>query len=222
MTQSEATARQWGAYTIVGGGMCPEQYDVFCDGKDVGYIRVRHGHLRVSVPFGGKTVFEAYPEGDGFFEIDERERFLSESIAMIDEELTGRSPLTGGKVGEADCYDRTRLVEIIQAILSSTDNLLQDMTKELSAGGKLDSVLTCVYCGKAYPPGTPSHGSSVLTDHIKVCKKHPLRTAEARIKRQKKVLHQAYRFVLGTACCPKMNKSELKQLGIDLANWKNL
>jgi len=27
----------------------------------------------------------------------------------------------------------------------------------------------------AYPEGTPPHGSKVLTDHIKVCEKHPMR-----------------------------------------------
>lgn len=36
------------------------------------------------------------------------------------------------------------------------------------------NVLTCVYCGMAYPEGTPPHGSKVLTDHIKVCPKHPM------------------------------------------------
>lgn len=38
--------------------------------------------------------------------------------------------------------------------------------------------LTCVYCGHAYPPGTPSHGSNVLTAHIKVCPSHPMRALE--------------------------------------------
>ena len=42
-------------------------------------------------------------------------------------------------------------------------------------------VLTCVYCGQAYPPGSPTHGAEVLTEHIKVCAKHPLRAAEARV-----------------------------------------
>lgn len=42
-------------------------------------------------------------------------------------------------------------------------------------------VLTCVYCGHSYPPGTPASGSDALTAHIKVCEKHPLRAAEARI-----------------------------------------
>lgn len=37
------------------------------------------------------------------------------------------------------------------------------------------NILTCVYCGEAYPEGTPPHGSKVLTDHILVCEKHPMR-----------------------------------------------
>ncbi len=37
------------------------------------------------------------------------------------------------------------------------------------------TTLTCIYCGHAYPPGTPSHGAQVLTDHIRVCEKHPMR-----------------------------------------------
>lgn len=53
---------------------------------------------------------------------------------------------------------------------------------------QLDSTLTCIYCGKAYPPGTPSHGSQVLTDHIKVCEKHPLRAAEAANAKLRKAL----------------------------------
>lgn len=41
--------------------------------------------------------------------------------------------------------------------------------------------LTCVYCGHEYPQDTPAHGSQVLTDHIKVCERHPMRKAEADI-----------------------------------------
>jgi len=51
-------------------------------------------------------------------------------------------------------------------------------------------VLTCVYCGQEYPPGSPSHGSEVLTAHIEVCPKHPmselkrkLAVAEARVSK---------------------------------------
>ena len=43
-----------------------------------------------------------------------------------------------------------------------------------------NKVVTCVYCGHAYPPGTPTSGSQVeaLTAHIKVCEKHPMRELE--------------------------------------------
>lgn len=39
-------------------------------------------------------------------------------------------------------------------------------------------VLTCVYCGMEYPQDTPAHGAQILTDHIKVCEKHPMRELE--------------------------------------------
>ncbi|MEK6881315.1 MAG: hypothetical protein AABY22_16960 [Nanoarchaeota archaeon] len=42
----------------------------------------------------------------------------------------------------------------------------------------MSRVLTCVYCGMEYPQETPSCGDKVLTDHIKVCKKHPMRKLE--------------------------------------------
>jgi len=52
----------------------------------------------------------------------------------------------------------------------------------------MTNVLTCVYCGMSYPEGTPPHGSQVLTDHIKVCEKHPLRKAEETIKKLRSAL----------------------------------
>lgn len=39
-------------------------------------------------------------------------------------------------------------------------------------------ILTCVYCGHEYPQSTPASGSEILTEHIKVCERHPLRKAE--------------------------------------------
>lgn len=44
-------------------------------------------------------------------------------------------------------------------------------------------VLTCVYCGHAYPPGSPEHGADVLTEHIKVCEKHPMRELQLKADR---------------------------------------
>ena len=51
-----------------------------------------------------------------------------------------------------------------------------------------ERVLTCVYCGMEYPQHTPSHGAKILTDHIKVCEKHPMREAEAKIAKLKAAL----------------------------------
>ena len=55
--------------------------------------------------------------------------------------------------------------------------------------------LTCVYCGMAYPQGTPAWGSQVLTDHIKICEKHPMRKLEA----QKALLRKALIGLIGGA-----------------------
>ena len=58
-------------------GACPEQYDVYKDDIQVGYLRLRHRHFRVDVPdCMCKTIYEATPSGDGIFDDDEREFFL--------------------------------------------------------------------------------------------------------------------------------------------------
>lgn len=51
-------------------------------------------------------------------------------------------------------------------------------------------VLTCVYCGHEYPQNTPAWGNQVLTDHIKICPKHPMRQAEATIDKMKCLLRE--------------------------------
>ena len=66
------------------------------------------------------------------------------------------------------------------------------------------NIVTCVYCGMAYPEGTPPHGSKVLTDHIKVCEKHPMREAEAKIAK----LYKALANLVGAS-----SKEELVEVG---------
>ena len=56
--------------------------------------------------------------------------------------------------------------------------LLGGIFKEKDMNGR---ILTCVYCGHEYPQDTPAAGSQVLTEHIRVCEKHPMRKAEADI-----------------------------------------
>jgi hypothetical protein len=63
---------------------CPEQYDVFKDGEMVAYLRLRHGHFSASCPdCGGSVVYTAAPDGDGSFDDDEREFFLSKACEAI-------------------------------------------------------------------------------------------------------------------------------------------
>ena len=57
---------------------CPEQYNVFIGKRQVGYIRLRHGELTVSCPdAGGRVILTILVRGDGRFEDDEREYYLS-------------------------------------------------------------------------------------------------------------------------------------------------
>ena len=66
----------------------PEQYEVFKDGDQVGYMRLRHGSFYASIPgSGGRVVFTASPKGDGLFDDDERLYYLTRAIEAIDGQL---------------------------------------------------------------------------------------------------------------------------------------
>lgn len=49
-------------------------------------------------------------------------------------------------------------------------------------------VVTCVYCGFRYAPGTPPSHSDVLTEHIRTCEKHPLRAVQEENARLKDII----------------------------------
>lgn len=64
---------------------CPEQYNVFdSSGKQVGYLRLRHGKFRADVPdCGGETVYTSRTKGDGTFAEEERDEELKRALAVI-------------------------------------------------------------------------------------------------------------------------------------------
>ncbi len=66
-------------------GACPEQYDVYLEGKQVGYVRLRWGGLRCDYPdVGGQTVYR-YDFDDGLmgcFDDDKQRDFHLEKIAQ--------------------------------------------------------------------------------------------------------------------------------------------
>ena len=63
---------------------CPEQYNVYKYGKQVAYLRLRHGVFSVYYPdCGGELIFRANPSGDGCFDFMERDSFLEDAILAI-------------------------------------------------------------------------------------------------------------------------------------------
>lgn len=88
-------------------GACPEQYDAYKDGEEVGYLRLRHGYFRVDC--GDTTVYEAFPQGDGCFTEDERDFYLMEALKAIDEHLSYSS---GDKEYIIDMRVRLRVKDV--------------------------------------------------------------------------------------------------------------
>jgi len=78
-------------------GACPEQYDAMLDGKQVGYLRLRHGFFDVSCPdAGGEIVYEAEPKGDGSFYDDEQDYYLDQAKLAIETWLNTPPHKQGG------------------------------------------------------------------------------------------------------------------------------
>lgn len=63
-------------------GSCPEQYDISNNaGEQIAYIRVRHGEFRLD--YKDETIYEAFPDGDGNFEDDERFKYMTLALHKI-------------------------------------------------------------------------------------------------------------------------------------------
>lgn len=70
-------------------GACPEQYEVFKNGNQVAYYRLRHGGFRVDFPnVRGETIYEAEPNGDGMFDDNERLIYLARAMRIVLLKLT--------------------------------------------------------------------------------------------------------------------------------------
>ena len=68
-------------------GACPEQYDVFLDDKNVGYMRLCHGYFYAECC--GERVYESKTIGDGLFEFNERDEHLKAACKAIKSALMG-------------------------------------------------------------------------------------------------------------------------------------
>jgi hypothetical protein len=72
---------------------CPEQYEAFLNGQQVGYLRLRGGYFKVECPdVGDQLVYEANPSGDGIFDNDERHYYLDAAKKAIYQWLARTPP----------------------------------------------------------------------------------------------------------------------------------
>lgn len=68
-----------------------------------------------------------------------------------------------------------------------------------------ERILTCAYCGHAYPAGTPPHGIELLTEHIQQCERHPMRAVIA----ERDMLRNALVGLVGSDNKPELESLEL-------------
>ena len=111
--------------------------------------------------------------------------------------------------------------ELLQSLKSDL-NLWCDSSIAEHVIGKLLSHITaleesinndtyCAYCGEKYPKGTPKSNNELLTEHIKVCEKHPMRIAEKRIESLRKTLIDSI-FEIGGSASNNISDDFLKEL----------
>ena len=68
--------------------MNPEQYNVFKEEKQVGYLRLRYGYFTVESPdCCDRLLYKVSPKGYGSFDDDERGIYLDKAIEAIDKYL---------------------------------------------------------------------------------------------------------------------------------------
>lgn len=99
-----------------------------------------------------------------------------------------------------------------------------------ASGGEGHRVVTCVYCGQEYPQDTPEWNNDVLTAHIKVCPKHPLRKAVLDVallrkalagligEQTKEGLESLAELIQGGYCVQQFSSVSIKDLKIAAIN----
>lgn len=75
--------------------------------------------------------------------------------------LTGCAvdPACTGRINTEPANETERVVARLYTEREEARDWVRRMTRDTQ-------VLTCVYCGQAYPPGSPSHGADVLTAQV--------------------------------------------------------
>lgn len=58
--------------------------------------------------------------------------------------------------------------------MTDTGTMTAEQRRYITDPAERDRVLTCAFCGLAYPEGTPSHKHEALAAHIRQCSDHPI------------------------------------------------
>ena len=70
--------------------------------------------------------------------------------------------------------------QVAYHILATTGRTTTEMAQVIAnAHARATQTTTCAFCGESYPPGTPASQATALTDHIRICEKHPMWQVEA-------------------------------------------
>jgi hypothetical protein len=138
---------------------------------------------------------ERDPSVTNLAEVDEDEAHLQKTAAEADEALFLMFETLAAVLGTVlshqgkymcapDLRSRLELVAQAEGMLALLRKGRRDgaTLRYIRAGLHPAQVVTCVYCGQEYPPGTPTSQADALTAHIKVCEKHPMRAAEQLIR----------------------------------------
>lgn len=68
-------------------GACPEQYNVFYGEEYVGFLHLRNGLYSICDP-NDNVITVMYPNGDGIFESEERDKYIQLGLLNIVENLS--------------------------------------------------------------------------------------------------------------------------------------
>ena len=94
---------------------------------------------------------------------------------MVDHEVEQlRRAIADLEAADATATEVTVSVRDLRTVLDQRDEA-RDWVRRLT---RTERVLTCAFCGAAYPPGTPASNSLQLTAHVLVCERHPMRAVE--------------------------------------------
>ncbi|HKY40742.1 MAG TPA: hypothetical protein VJN18_32630 [Polyangiaceae bacterium] len=141
----------------------------------------------------GKVVYLLPPEGAPLERVLTAVRQNGAEAHVLDE----RGPLdlpypasTGNLVAALPEFttDAERALLDRCASLQAERDEARDWVRKLTSK---ERTLTCVYCGHAYPPGTPDHGADVLKAHVEVCEKHPMAALRSRAEAAERALESA-------------------------------